>query len=158
VILTGGLPYHRRVSLTSLDTLLLVQGETARTFRLAIAVDPPRTAQAAEQFLAPPLSIPSPRPHGDSGWLLHCDARNTIVTHWEIARDDVGRPGVRLRVQESEGRSARLRLQGPRPIESARITDFLGRPWGTCRLEQGAACWELAAHQWIQVQAFWSEK
>ncbi len=158
VVLTGGLPYHRRVSLSSLDTLLSVRGERCRVFRMAIGLDLPRVAQAAEQFIEPPLSVPAPRPASETGWLLHCDARNATVTHWETARDSEDRPGVQLRVQETSGRPARIRLQGPREIQSATLTDFLGNAWGKCRLEDGAACWELAAHEWTQVRAFWSEK
>ena len=38
-VLAAGLPYHRRCGLRKLDSLLLVQGETARRFRLGIAID-----------------------------------------------------------------------------------------------------------------------
>ncbi|GAG33984.1 unnamed protein product, partial [marine sediment metagenome] len=53
-LLSGGLPYHRRFGLRKLDTLLVVRGETARRFRLGIAVDLPHPAPAALSFLAPP--------------------------------------------------------------------------------------------------------
>ncbi len=52
-ILAAGLPYHRRRGLRKLDTLLLVRGETARRFRLGIALDAPQPMAAALDFAAP---------------------------------------------------------------------------------------------------------
>ncbi len=40
-LLCGGLPYHRRFGLRRLDTLLMVRGETERTFRFGIGLDLP---------------------------------------------------------------------------------------------------------------------
>ena len=56
-LLCGGLPYHRRFGLRKLDTLLVVQGETARSFRLGIGIDVPHPMAAALGFLAPPLVL-----------------------------------------------------------------------------------------------------
>ena len=52
-VLAAGLPYHRRRGLRKLDTLLLVPGETARRFRLGIAIDAPQPMAAALDFAAP---------------------------------------------------------------------------------------------------------
>ncbi len=71
-ILCGGLPYHRRIGLRKLDTLLIVQGETARTFRLGIGIDLPNAMHAALGFLAPKMiSFPAASPPTKHGWLFH---------------------------------------------------------------------------------------
>ncbi len=83
-LLCGGLPYHRRFGLRKLDTLLVTQGETARSFRLGIGIDVPSPMAAAVGFLAPPLTLPDqPPPPTPSGWLFHLDCRNVLATHWE---------------------------------------------------------------------------
>ena len=83
-LLCGGLPYHRRLGPRKLDTLLVVQGETARTFRLGIGIDVPHPMAAALGFLAPPLVVPDqPPPPSPTGWFFHLDCRNVLATHWE---------------------------------------------------------------------------
>ena len=87
-LLTGGLPYHRRFG-RKLDTLLAVQGERARSFRLGIAIDVPHPLSAALGFLMPPLILPDqPSPPTTTGWLFHLDRRNVLATHWESLVDD----------------------------------------------------------------------
>ncbi len=46
-LLTGGLCFHRRSGERMLDTLLVVQGETRRRFRLGIGIDAPHPIQPA---------------------------------------------------------------------------------------------------------------
>ena len=83
-LLCGGLPYHRRFGPRKLDTLLVVRGETARSFRLGIGIDVPHPMAAALGFLAPPLVLPDqPPPPTPTGWLFHLDCRNVLATHWE---------------------------------------------------------------------------
>jgi alpha-mannosidase len=83
-ILCGGLPYHRRIGLRKLDTLLVVQGETARSFRLGIGIDLPNAMHAALGFLAPKtICFPAASPPTNHGWLFHLDHRNVIATRWE---------------------------------------------------------------------------
>jgi alpha-mannosidase len=83
-ILCDGLPYHRRPGPRKLDTLLITKGETARTFRLGIAIDVPNPLAAALGFLAPPLVLPDqPPPPAPTGWFFHLDCRNVLATHWD---------------------------------------------------------------------------
>jgi alpha-mannosidase len=83
-LLCGGLPYHRRLGPRKLDTLLVVQGETARSFRLGIGIDLPHPTAAALGFLAPPIALADqPSPPAPSGWLFHLDCRNVLATNWE---------------------------------------------------------------------------
>jgi alpha-mannosidase len=83
-LLCGGLPYHRRYGTRKLDTLLLVRGETARRFRLALGIDLVQPMAAAMGFLAPRTVVAGwARPANAAGWLFHLDARGVLATHWE---------------------------------------------------------------------------
>ena len=93
-LLCGGLPYHRRFGLRKLDTLLIVRGETAHSFRLGIGIDVPHPTAAATGFLSPPLELPDqPPPPSPTGWLFHLDCRNVLATHWEpLTLHETGSP------------------------------------------------------------------
>ena len=82
-LLCGGLPFHRRIGLRKLDTLLVVHGETARSFRLGIGIDVPHPTAAAMGFISPPRELSfQPPPPTTAGWLFHLDCRNVVATHW----------------------------------------------------------------------------
>ena len=144
-ILCGGLPYHRRIGLRKLDTLLIVQGETARSFRLGVGIDLPNAMTAAIGFLTPKtICFPSASPPAKHGWLFHLDHRNVIATHWEptwsrgeesVQSSGVGVQdsanssslqgviGFRVRLLETEGHNAELGLRSFRPVASAEKID-----------------------------------
>ena len=101
-ILCGGLPYHRRIGLRKLDTLLIVQGETARSFRLGMGIDLPNAMTAALGFLTPKtIYFPSASPPTKHGWLFHLDHRNVIATRWEPIFEEDRVQGSGFRVQDS---------------------------------------------------------
>jgi hypothetical protein len=151
-----GLPYHRRVGLTWLDTLLCVAGESARRFQFAIGLDcsyPTQTALALLTASVPestqlPFKLTQSR-----GWFLHLGARNLIMTHIELL--DGERTGIRCRILETEGRSVETTLTAYRPFRSAQITDFRGAPSQVLSVVDGAAQLEIDPHRWIQLEAEW---
>jgi alpha-mannosidase len=159
-ILTGGLPFHRRSGPRMLDSLLIVTGETARSFQLAIGIDVANPAAAAAECLTPVAewhSIDRP-PAGDvQGWLFHLDARSVLATHWEgIADEASGRlKGFRVRLLETSGKSVRLGLRACRAVTQARKTDFRGQPLGDLETERDRVFCELAGHEWVEIEAFW---
>jgi alpha-mannosidase len=159
-ILTGGLPYHRRFGLRKLDTLLVVRGETARSFRLGIGVNLTHPVPAALGFLAPEHvhREKAPRPSAESGWLFHVDAKNVIATHWSPLRSDDRLTGFRVRLLETEGRSCRANLRSFRPVKSARKTDFRGEGPTELSAQDDRISIELKAHEWAQVEADFREK
>src|SRR5262249_49801351 len=121
-ILTGGLPYHRRVELRMLDTMLIVRGEGERKFRLGIALDHPQPVEAAVEWLAPGVAVrerPAPPRGATSSWLFHLDLPNVIATHWEPLVNSCGVvEGFMVRLQETGSRAAKLKLTSIRRPKS----------------------------------------
>ncbi len=154
-ILTGGLPYHRRFGLRKLDTLLVVHGETARSFRLGIGVNLTHPVPAALDFLASTQeqAETAPPPRDTSGWLFHVDARNVIATHWSPLWSDGQLAGFRVRLLETEGRACQVSLRSFRPVRSARKVDFQGEQPSELPAEGDKITMDLKAHEWTQVEA-----
>lgn len=94
---------------------------------------------------------------GDSGWWLHCDAANVIVSSLGAAPVEAGAPARALRVRliETEGRSAAARLRLCRPIQSAFCCDFDGPRREEQAVEQGAAVVEIGPYGWLEVEVTW---
>jgi alpha-mannosidase len=158
-ILTGGLPYHRRSDPRMLDSLLVVRGEQARSFRFAIGVDVPQPAAAALEFMTPTVAyhetaIP---PAATSGWLFHVDAKNVVATDWQplVAAESNATIGFRARLLETAGRSGRVTLRTFRPVATARQIDFLGQTMLDAHVEGDKIALDFAANEWIEVEAAW---
>jgi alpha-mannosidase len=150
-----GLPYHRRFGIRKLDTLLVVPGESARSFRLGIGVDVKYPAHAAIDSLAmpPDPGRREPAPKSTWGWLFHLDSRNVLATHWEPLADQRRATGFRVRLLETEGRRAELVLRSFRPVESARKVDFQGGLQSELPVEGDQITIDLGPREWAQVEA-----
>jgi alpha-mannosidase len=155
-ILTGGLPFHRRVGLRMLDSLLVVRGERQRRFRFGIGIGLSHPLHEAMSLMAPPPMLhqvaASPAPSASS-WLFHIDGKNVVATHWEPLSEENRVHGFRARLLETAGRPARLTLSSFRPVASARQMNFLNEPLSDCQIDQGKIRLELSAHEWVEVQA-----
>ena len=159
-ILSGGLPYHRRFGLRKLDTLLIVAGETARRFRLGIGIDLPRPVAAAADFLAPATVVgqTAAPPMNPSGWLFHLDARGVIATAWQPLEEDGRLVGFATRLLETDGRNTRCHLRCFRPMGQAETTDFRGEDRSDLTVENDRISIDIAAHEWLQVEARWEAR
>ena len=124
-ILTGGLPFHRRVGPRMLDTLLIAGGEIQRTFKLGIGVDLKQPFREALGLLLPTMVVHDVPGVADtrSGWLFHLDARNALVTDCQPLLENERLVGVRFHVVETDGRSSSVCLRSFRPLGSARKVD-----------------------------------
>ena len=157
-ILTGGLPFHRRHGYRMLDSLLIVRGERARSFRFSVGVNLKHPLPEALHLLAPPVALcqdaapPSP---STSGWLFHLDARNVTATHWEPLYEGDRVAGFRVRLLESGGRSATATLKCFRPVTAARRLNFCGGTISDCTVQDGDIQLTLSAHEWAQLEARW---
>ena len=158
-ILTAGLPFHRRHGLRMLDSLLITRGETQRRFRLGIGVQLPHAIHAAATFQHPEMLTwqdVAPSQDARSAWLFHLDNRNVLPTAWSPLVEDGDVRGFRVRLLETAGRAARLRLASFRELGTARQVDFRGQGLGDCRLEEGSICLQLTAHEWAEIEARWA--
>lgn len=128
VILTGGLPYHRRASRRMVDSLLIVGNEQRRHFRFGIGVNLPYPQLSAVSWLTP-LIICSPdslEPSGFENWLFHFDRKNILVTWWEPEFDSHtnGLAAIQFRCRETEGRGGELTITCREPVTSASLVRF----------------------------------
>jgi alpha-mannosidase len=175
-LLTGGHAYHRRVGDRTLDSLLVVRGETARQFDMGIGLDVAHPHVAALELLSPPLLLQEdgrPPTAAETGWLFHLDTRSVVATHWEAlqeasvpsdaalpgssSRGGAGRPsGFRVRLLDASGRGGRALLRTPWPVSLARRTNFLGETLAELSIEDDKIAIDFAPHEWVQVEAWWS--
>jgi hypothetical protein len=151
-----GLPFHRLVGPTWLDTLLCVAGESDRRYQFAIGIDcsyPTQTAlglvtAASEGTDWLPYKLTQQR-----GWFLHLAARNVMLTHLDFV-DDASQ-AIRCRILETEGRGVETTLAAFRPFREARITDFRGNASEVLSTVDGVVHLEIGPHRWIQLEAQW---
>ncbi len=156
-ILTGGLPYHRRVGHRMLDSLLVVRGETQRRFRLAIGVGLTQPMTSALELLDPLLTLPDATMPGAgaTGWLFHVDVRSVVATHWETVEEAGRNVGFRVRLLETAGRAGRVQLRAFKPVASARQIDFLGQTLVELTVEDERVHVDVSAFEWIELEARW---
>jgi alpha-mannosidase len=153
-VLAGGLPYHRRVGLRKLDTLLVVRGETARRFRLGMGIDLPQPLVAAMDFLVPAIVTDGrSRPAHPSAWLFHLDVRGVVATHWEPWMIDGRADGFRVRLLETEGRHVALGLRSFRPVRSAWRIDTIDHVPQDLATEGDRIAIDLRPYEWTEVEA-----
>jgi hypothetical protein len=128
-IFPGGLPFHQRHGARMLDVILLPEGETARTFDLAIGLDREYPTQTALGLVTPVPLVPTDRgpPHvGATGWLFHLDMPNIALLGMRPAPD--GADGVVARMLEIGSRGAQAELRCARDPQAAGLLDACGQP------------------------------
>ena len=172
-ILTGGLPYHRRIDDHTLDTILITGNEQARHFRLGIGLNLNQPHAAAAELLASAPNLYANEQQASAaaaGWLFHINARNVAATHWELINDGDQVVGVRMRLQEVAGRSTSCTLRSIYPIERAQQVDFSGGmlaelPYGPSSQDnlpgeelpsaRDSVMIEMHPHHWCEVELYW---
>ena len=133
-MMTGGLPFHRRVSRRMVDSLLIVGGEQSRRFKLGLGVNVSYPFAAAINRLTPPINLEllidgaSPNSiQNSSSWLFHFNCKNILATWWEPFFDKDGNwAGVHIRLRETEGRAGKLAVRCPRIVASGEQVNFGG--------------------------------
>jgi hypothetical protein len=122
VIFPGGLPFHQRHEGRMLDVILVTEGETARTFDLAIALDREQPMQTAQGLTTPLVVVPTTKgpPHiGSSGWLFHLDSPHLLLSQM--------RPGKSAQLAPVSEPAAPARdLTGPDDAVVARLLECGG--------------------------------
>lgn len=152
-LLCGGLPYHRRLGVQRLDTLLVVAGETARRFRLGIGIDVDRPApDALDLTLGQTVVAGTSRPAANVGWLFHLDTRAVVATGWEPIVEQCRAVGARVRLLETEGRAIRVGLRCFRAPHSARKLAAADNPPEPLVVEHDRVTVPLAPRQWAEIE------
>jgi len=142
-ILPIGLPFHRKTGPRMIDSILICEGESARSFRFVIAIDQHYPTQAARDVLSPVIAVPTesgPPRSGETGWFYSLDTRCVQASHLAgLVRepslldspDEVETPpdtnGFSIRLQETEGRYQHVNVELFRTPSSGRIRDFRGQ-------------------------------
>jgi alpha-mannosidase len=173
-MLTGGLPFHRRVSRRMIDSLLIVGQEQRRTFRLGLGVDVRYPLMTATQWMSPAVWVaaganpaePSVERNDPQGWFFHFDCRNVMATWWEPifaeGRFAEGKEseivGVQIRMRETLGRPGRLTLRCPHPIATAERRSLAGESLQTVPVDESNAehaIVDFAAWEYFQIAIRW---
>jgi len=156
-LLFAGLPYHRRHGSRMLDTLLVAGRETARAFRLGVALDLEHPFHASTELIAPTYVVPTeagPPRTGPAGWLFLVDHKGVAVTGVEVVEPaDEGRGwGLAFHMLETTGRAARARLRTFRNPTWARQTDFHNEVIVDLPIEGDAVLVDFTPHELARVE------
>ena len=156
-LLSNGLPYHVSVDDGQIDTLLIAPGETARRFQFALGIDLPSPARSALASMSPPQILKETKsgPSPNSGWLLHISAPHVVATHHEVISAGGKVLGMRLRLQETRGRSTLVTLQSFCNIGTARKSDFLGNTLENLSPDGDRVTLELVGSEICVIELIW---
>jgi hypothetical protein len=138
-----------------LDTLLVVRGETRRTFRLGVVLDSAHPAQEAVDLECPVVRLNNvrlPSAASGAGWLFHIDARSVLLTACHGATELDRSMAVRLRLLETEGKAGRVKVRCWRTPGGARQVDFLGQTMTELPIAGDAVAIDIAAYEWIEIE------
>ena len=119
-------------------------------------MDLPQPVHDARQFGIPPLwgnETAAPPAGQSSSSLLHVDARNVLVTHWEALIEQGQCVGFKARLLETAGRPVRVRLTSCRQVSQAFQSKLGGEKIADCNLDQGRVILELTASEWVDLEA-----
>lgn len=171
-ILPLGRPFHRKSGSRMLDSLLIVEGESQRTFRFIIAIDQHYPMQTARDCMTPIIPIRTtggPPRAGNTGWFYHVDARCIQVTRilalkaepYHSVDSDAEQipeqetpsgPGFAMRVQETEGRYQSVHIEFFKAPNSARLRDFCGKTIREVSIEGDGVRFEVSPFQLVDLE------
>ena len=154
--LTGGLAFHRRTESRFLETILPFGGKESES-RIGIGVDLPQPLQTAEDFLDRRYSLPlSGKVQESQAWLTSVNAKNVIV-HLEspLINDSGETVGLRLFVQETQGRSSNAVIRLMHDVKQAHRVDYLGEGIGKLTTNDDSITIALRANEQTNVDVLW---
>lgn len=155
-LLTAGLPFHRRSSRRTLDTLLVVAGESERRFRFGIGLDISHPTQASIDFMTPP-AIVNRKMKGNGGWLFDFNCKNIVAT-WMAPIFDQSQQltGVEFRLRETKSRSGQLKIRCPRQLTTGRRVNFFGEHLREIETHENLATINFHGSEFFQIQLNWN--
>ncbi|MFN9720601.1 MAG: hypothetical protein ACK58L_18030, partial [Planctomycetota bacterium] len=146
-----GRPYHRRSGPRMLDSLLIVEGETSRSFRFVLEFDQMYPLRTSTDLLTPPLiqQVAGRSPLMDSSWILGLSVRNVDLVRAEASPMTGDSPAeLRLILQETEGVGCQCLIRTAAKISAAFAVSGDGQERFTLHVtEQGVSVpmnrWQL---------------
>jgi alpha-mannosidase len=124
-ILPHGRPYHRKSGSQMIDSLCIVEGESARTFTFTIDFDQSNPSNSALDVARPPAMLMT-HDHvpagGTAGWILGLSARNVELADVRLIDQSFQNSGstvLRFVLSETLGHSTICELRTARPAVSA---------------------------------------
>jgi alpha-mannosidase len=117
-IMTHGRPYHRRSGPRMLDSMLIVEGESARTFEFTMDFEQPFPLRSALDVITPPMvqhtvgEIPSAV---SSSWVLGVSSKNVELVEVRCVPGSAEKSAsMRLLLSETDGSSTQCLLKTAR--------------------------------------------
>lgn len=168
-ILNHGLPFHRKTGPRMLDSMLVVEGETRRSFSFSIAVNQNFPMQLARNVMVPAgvvVSPAGPPRMGEKGWLFHVSVSNVQITRvLDLLPSEPGAPkrsvgkqkGFAVRLIETEGIHRSVRLRCFKSPVSARQRDFHGKTVVELPLEEDAVLVEMSPYEIAEIEILFEE-
>jgi alpha-mannosidase len=170
-VVTHGLAFHRKTSQRMIDCILIVSGESSRSFDFTIALDQRMPMQVALDAMVPVEVLPGiagPPRSGETGWFFHVDAPNVQLTsilelmpvpcdaaEEAIAESEsppVPETGFALRLLETEGRRCRVTLRCFRVPVWVRQRDFSGNTIGHPAIEGNSVIVEMTRYEIADIE------
>lgn len=150
-IFSAGQPFWQRHSSRMLDTVLLVEGETASDFHFAISLDDDLPHQTAQHWLTPLLTLPTEGmpTAGTSGWFFHIDAPSVLMM--DMHPGTTAPRTIIMRLLETYGYATEATLQCPKPPQSARVVDSWGETKQTLTINGDSVSLHLGCYEFQQV-------
>lgn len=144
-----GRPFHVKTGERMLDSILIVEGESKRTFKYQISVEEPLPMPAAMHVTKSAVSIPISGKglSTPSGWFFHLNAKNVILNRLiPVASDDSKRRFI-AEVIETEGNYQNLRLRCLFPPHAARQVSLVGKTIMDLTVEDDAVVVEMRPYE-----------
>lgn len=152
-IFSGGLPFWQRYSSRMLDTLLIVEGESAQDFKFALSLDDDLPHVTEQDWLTPAVVVPvdhGPPSAGVSSWLFHIDAPSVILFDMRATRGEY--LTLTLRVMETFGYATDALLQCPVKPLRASVVNSLGEEQSTITVNDDGITLRLGCYELQQIQ------
>jgi alpha-mannosidase len=150
-----GLPFHRRSGDRHLDTLLIVKGESQRTFPLAIGVNVQQPAMTAWNFLLQKKGLVFPIqgvPKHSSSWLFQIESKSVIALHWGTIAEEGKAAGLIVYLLETEGRRAHFALRSFLPPKEAAVINFHGKELKSLKVDTDAVLIDMHGYELLPVK------
>ncbi len=149
---------HRRTGSRLLDSEIPLSGQWSGA--VAVNVSSAAVAWQTWQLGEGPLGdepwfAPSVRPSTTTGWLFHLDSKQVLATAWEPWSEGDNVVGFRVRLLETAGRAAAVRLRVFRALRAARHVDFLGDTLTSLRIDDDAVLVNLGGFELAQIECRW---